>query len=394
MNRVLITDGQERSVLAACRNLRGAGYLVDAAASEHPAATHWSRFCGRRISVDDPKDDPTGFVEQLRAIVGGGGYDILIPGADASLLAISRNRERLEPFVTLGLPAPEIVERSISKAALSEYAPRVGLPVPETAVCAEPEATLRAATRLGYPVMLKSEQAVFERDGGLGKQGSAMVHDEASLVRLLPEYGRPWLVQQVRPGTLLSFAGVAADGRLLACAVSRYRRTWPPEAGSVAFSETTSPSRELRDKVGALVAALGWQGMFELELVESRGALWAIDFNPRPYGSLALAGAAGAPLPVAWCEWLQGRNGGAAETARPGYHYRWDEAEIRNLWWLLRRRRIGAALSLIRPHRRTVHAHLWLSDPLPLLARAIVLLHHRRRHLADRKASRDLLPGT
>src|SRR6266576_6332171 len=111
MPRVLITDAQERSVLAACRSLGRWGYTVDAAASERPAATHWSRFCAHRFWTSDPKDDPAEFVEELRRIVIGADYDVLIAGTDVSLLAISRGRERLEPFVKLGLPAPEIVER-------------------------------------------------------------------------------------------------------------------------------------------------------------------------------------------------------------------------------------------------------------------------------------------
>jgi transketolase len=68
MSRVLITDAQERSVLAACRSLGRRGYAVDAAASERPAATHWSRFCANRLWTSDPKAQPAEFVEELRRI--------------------------------------------------------------------------------------------------------------------------------------------------------------------------------------------------------------------------------------------------------------------------------------------------------------------------------------
>src|SRR3954452_14239729 len=117
MTRVLITDAQERSVLAACRSLARRGYAVDAAASERPAATHWSRFSANRLWTSDPRAHPAEFVEQLARIVSGGDYDVLIPGTDASLLAISRGRDQLEPHVNLGLPAPQIVEGSLSKVA-------------------------------------------------------------------------------------------------------------------------------------------------------------------------------------------------------------------------------------------------------------------------------------
>ena len=377
MTRVLITDAQERSVLAACRSLGRHGYVVDATASERPAVTHWSRFCAKRLWTVDPKAHPAEFVAELSRIVGGEDYDVLIPGTDASLLAISRGREQVESHVKLGLPAPEIVERSLSKVALLELAAQAGLPAPETAVCTEPDAVLEAARRFGYPVMLKSGDVVFERDGELRRLGSAVVHDEPSLRRLLREYGDSWLVQRVEPGTLLSFAGVMAGGRLLAPAVSRYRRTWPPEAGSVAFSETIEPPPGLSEKVHALVAAMGWEGIFELELLEAAGrSPSTLDLNPRVYGSLALADRAGAPLPAVWCDWLlQGKL--ATGAAQPGYRYRWDDAEIRRFGWLVRNGDVRSIPELARPHFRTVRAHLWRSDPLPFAARVVALLRYR-----------------
>jgi thioredoxin reductase/predicted ATP-grasp superfamily ATP-dependent carboligase len=381
MTRVLITDAQERSVLAACRSLARNGYAVDAAASERPAVTHWSRFCASRLRTSDPKAHPAQFVEELARIVSAGRHHALIAGTDASLLAISRGREQLAPHVNLGLPAPEIVERSLSKVGLLDLAAEAGIPAPETAVCFEPEAALEAAKRFGYPVMLKSGAVVFEREGQLRRLGSAVVHDEPSLERLLPEYGDSWLVQRVESGALLSFAGVMADGRLLAYAVSRYRRTWPPEAGSVAFSETVDPPAGLSDRVHALLTAMGWEGMFELELLERPGRPpFTLDMNPRVYGSLALADKAGAPLPVVWCEWLLRRRV-AARSAQPGYRYRWDDAEIRRFGWLVRHGQVDAIPELIRPRPRTVRAHLWRSDPLPLAARLIALLRHRGMRL-------------
>ena len=371
-------------MLAACRSLHGGGYIVDAAASDRPAVTHWSRSCRTRLSVTDPKDDPAGFVTELARLARDGAYDVLIPGSDAALLAISGGRERLQPLVKVGLPEHRAVESSLSKVALIDAASAAGLSVPETAVCGDSEAAVTAARRFGYPVVLKPHQSVFEGSTGLRQLGTIVVEDEDELVGLLPGHGRPCLVQRRQPGTLLSFAGVLAGGELLASAVSRYQRTWPPDAGNVSFSETVSPPPGLRRRVRELLEAIGWEGIFELELLEGPdGAAFAIDLNPRVYGSLALAGKAGAPLALIWCDWLLGRSP-TADTARPGYRYRWDDAELRSLWWLLRRARIREAISLLRPHRRTVRAHLAPSDPLPFLARMTVLFRKWIRQIRAR----------
>jgi predicted ATP-grasp superfamily ATP-dependent carboligase len=373
--RILLTDAQDRSSLAGCRSLHRAGYAVHAVASSRPAAAHWSRFCEARLVAGDPREDEAQFVEELSTIVRNASYRLLVTGSDASLLAVSRHRERFEPFVELGLPAAVVVERCMSKQALVQTAAGAGLDSPETEVCADEAAAKAAARRLGYPVVLKPRSTVFGRNGGLTQRGSSLVMDEESLISLWPGYGTPSLIQRCLDGKLVSFSGVAVDGRLLAYGVSRYGRTWPPEGGAVSFAETISAPPGLRRKVENLISALGWQGVFEVELVQHGTRFAAIDFNPRLFGSLELITRAGAPLTAAWCDWVLDLDPPESE-ARPGYRYRWEDAEARNLWRRLRDGRIRAALSILRPRRRMTRSFFRVTDPAPLVARLFLLLTH------------------
>jgi predicted ATP-grasp superfamily ATP-dependent carboligase len=369
--RVLLTDGQERSVLAACRSLRRAGYLVDATASERPAATHWSRSCGTRYMVADTLAHPRRFVEDLRRIVAADGHGALLIGTDQSLFAVSRHREQLEPLVALGLPPPDAVDRSLSNLALTEAGRSAGVPSPEIAICADRSEALEAARRFGYPVVVKPSQAVFELDGSLRKPRTLLIEDESSLSGLPDDYGSPFLLQRFESGEVFSVGGVFASGRLVAHAASRYWRTWPPHAGNVAFSETVALPGQLERAIPQFVGEMGWEGIFELELIyRPDSGFRAIDFNPRVYGSLALAASAGAPLAVSWCDRLLERERPTGN-ARPRYRYREEEGELKNLLWRLRRRRFGDALAMLRPRARTTHAHLRTTDPLPLLALAV-----------------------
>jgi len=67
--RVIITDGEERAVLGACRGLAAAGYRVSAVARERPAATHWSRSCSERFVLPDPRVSVQAFVAGLEKLV-------------------------------------------------------------------------------------------------------------------------------------------------------------------------------------------------------------------------------------------------------------------------------------------------------------------------------------
>ena len=392
--RVLITDAQDRSSLAGCRSLQRAGYAVDALATGRPAAAHWSRFCDRRLTATDPRSDSDRFTSELSDIVRSKRYRLLVTGSDASLLAISRHRERLEPFVQLALPPADVVERCVSKPALAQAAAEAGLGSPETELCADEGDARAAARRFGYPVVLKPPSTIFGRNGDVRQRAGSLVHDEASLAALLPEYGTPCLIQRRESGAVLSFSGVAAEGRVLAYGVSRYGRTWPPEGGAVSFAETIPPPNGLLQKTEDLLEVLGWQGVFELEVIERADAGFAaIDFNPRLFGSLELITRAGAPLTAAWCNWVLGR-GQIEGQARPGYHYRWEDAELRNLWRRLRRRQIRSALNLLRPQRRMARSFFRATDPAPLLARLLLLVNHRLHRVHAMGDPKDATNGS
>jgi predicted ATP-grasp superfamily ATP-dependent carboligase len=234
-------------------------------------------------------------------------------------------------------------------------------------------------------VLIKPQQTVVENNGALCRWASVFADAPEVVAAAVVRFG-PSIVQALVRGHVVSCGGVAAGGRLLACVVSRYRRTWPPQSGNVCFSETISRPPGLVERVEALVVELGWEGMFELELMEyPDGSFGAIDFNPRAYGSLALAVAAGVPLPALWCGWLLGQRLGPIQ-ARPGVRYRWEDADLRHLRWQLRARGLGRALRVMRPHRGVAHAYFRLSDPAPSLVRQIELA----RIAASRRRTRTL----
>ncbi len=378
---VLLTDAQERSAPIACESLSRAGYRVGGASCEKPAPGQWSRFCDERFAVPDPRADGRDFARAVAEAAQRGRFATVIPGSDAALAAISDHRDLFPAEVELGLPAKEVVQACMSKVSLLARAGDAGLAAPETVICANRDEAVTAAARLGYPVLLKPRRSVFAEDGDIRQRPSFLAVDEAALANELPGFGLPCLLQRHFSGALISIGGVSADGRLPGLAVSRYIRTWPPQAGSVSCSETISASADLLDRVGKFVAATGWEGIFELELIEENdGEYAAIDFNPRLYGSLALAVSAGAPLPAIWCDWLlRGRY--EEGIARAGVRYRWGDADLQHVWSFLRDGHPGAAADVLRPRRSTVGPYFRPRDPAPALARILQVLQMIKRRL-------------
>ena len=144
-------------------------------------------------------------------------------------------------------------------------------------------------------------------------------------------------------------------------------------AGAVSFGQTLSPPAGATAAVETLLRRIGWRGIFEVEyLEEGDGRRYAIDLNPRVFGWLSLATAAGANLAAVWIGSLLGQRSPVV-TAREGVRYRWEEADLAHLAWQLRRGNVRAAAAVARPHRAVVHAQFRLRDPGPLFARAVGL---------------------
>ena len=357
------------------RGLAADGFDVTVAASTPTwlAPACLSRSVSERLVVPSPLTTPEAFVDALERAVSGGSFSVLIPGADASLLRVSSGRARLEPHARLGLPAHGRVKRALDKSDLAATAVRHGLDPPLTVACADSAAALAVARDLEYPVLVKPLKTISDGVTPPQRFASIWAEDADDLLRAIAGFGGAGLVQRRDEGAVVSFAGVFAGGRLLGEAFSRYHRTWRPDAGNACYSETVAAPVGLRRQVVGLLEDLAWEGMFELELIESASDGWhAIDMNPRPYGSLALAIGAGANLPALWCRHLLGDDPDPV-AAVPGVFYRWTDADLCHGLWQLRAGNAVAAAGVLRPRRRVVHAVGRRSDPGPAVARMLEL---------------------
>jgi len=394
--RVLVTDAEERSVVAAARGLARAGYEVTVTSSQRSAAGFWSRAAKQRLLLPDARVDQLGFLEQLEDTLERQRHDVFLPGTEASMLAASAGRERLERLTHLGIPPGEVVEQSLDKGALMEVAAASGIASPKGTVSRDWTELDAAARNFGFPFVLKPQRSLVSTGDALRHFGAVLVRDELELEKRIGQFGFPVIVQHTERGApVYSFGGVYAGGRLLACVFARYFRTWPPEAGSASYAETRSLDPALTEQVASLIREIGWEGIFELELLQLEDGRFAvIDLNPRVYGSLSLALKAGANLPAIWCDWVRtGESASGVVIARPDVRYRFEDAELRNFVSMVTQARLGEALGIARPRREVAHAYFSWGDPGPLVAHAIELVKHAREQWAASRRSAAAKPA-
>jgi predicted ATP-grasp superfamily ATP-dependent carboligase len=348
---------------------------VTVSSAKRVAMAAWSRATERRITLPDAGASPEHFVDELADHVASGAWDVLVPGSEASLRPISTARGKLEPHIALGLPPHTVVLGSLDKLVLHRTAVEVGLAAPASISCENRSGALAAAEELGFPVIVKPARSFrAASDGSLEQKGPVIVREQRELDAAVRRVGEPLTVQQfVSDPRIVSCAGVRLPEGLAGFTVAQYTRTSPPGVGSAAFATTVQPPDGVRARVEDLLTQIGWEGMFELELLDQgEGRFGAIDLNPRPFGWLSLAIGAGANLPAIWCDHVLRRHTAAATDAAPGYHYRWEEGELK---YVVRhaRRLDRRALAPLRPQRNVIHACFELRDPAPFLAQSLVI---------------------
>jgi len=338
---VLVTDGgtgQGRSAVAAVRSLAAGGFrpLVTVSGPRSLAAS--SRHCA--LAVRTPRADDAGFAARIEEVAFE--HDaVVLPASDAALLALRHP-----------------VEHLVDKARLAEAAGGAGLATPP-ALSFESMAALTEAVAAGeveLPAVVKPL---------VSREPAALVRTPADAARL--DRAGPVLAQPFLQGTMRAIGGVVDDGAVLGVVQQRYLRTWPIECGtaSAAVTETVD-----EDRLRRLVALLGThRGIFQAQFIGDV----LLDVNPRVYGSMSLATAAGVNLPAIWCQALQGNRPATRRTARPGVRYRWLEGDLRHLVTRVRRREIGGRelAGAVMPHRASAHSVESLADPRPLVTRLL-----------------------
>ena len=376
--RLLLTIDEGLGSLAAVRGLRAAGYEPVVGWSRPDTYAARSRAASDSLRLPDPQVEPRAHGQAIVRATERERFAAVLPGTEPSLRALADHPVVLPHGSALGVDSPAALARATDKRLLHRLASEAGLDVLRQTVCGGGS---RAAERvdLDFPVVVKPLRSV---EPGAGAQLDVVevrpAHTPAELeaaVAQAPE--RTWLVEPLVKGTLEAICGVAWRGEAVCLMHQESPRIWPPGQGISCFARTVRRDPEREARVRALLAALGWSGIFGLQFLRVGARSYAIDFNPRVYGSLGLAVAAGQNLPAIWADLLLGRRP-VIGPYDEGVRYRVVGDDLRALARGWREGCRGTVVEALLPRRGTVHGAFRLGDPGPSLAG----LHKVRRRLA------------
>jgi predicted ATP-grasp superfamily ATP-dependent carboligase len=341
-------DGRSRSAVAAVRALGAAGYRPVVAVSGRRSVAGASRSCAGLVNL--PNASSPDYSHAVNRYLAAHPAAAVLAASDAVVVA-------------LGQPGADLVD----KAVLPKRAAAAGLRVPLTREFDGVHDLQTAADALDYPLVVKA--AIKTQ----ATETTRKIDSARGLPAALRGLSGPVVVQPFAAGAMRAVCGVLRDGRLLAAVHQEYVRIWPPDCGTASAAVTTVPDLDLEARLPELLA--GHDGVFQVQFVGDQ----VIDVNPRVYGSLPLAVAAGANLPAIACRAAEGGYHGDVVRGRPGVRYRWLEGDVRRLLHDVRDGALSprAALRAVVPRRGTAHSIESLRDPGPLLVRLIDVASRR-----------------
>jgi predicted ATP-grasp superfamily ATP-dependent carboligase len=363
MRVLIIGEPDSRTALAAVRELGQAGWTVgfgSAAPGRLAAASRWTRV---RHLVPPAERGLDAFLDAVGRAADRFGYEVILGADDASVVALSLGRAAIPATVPYG--PHDAVLAVTDKLRLSEIAARAGLQTPRTA-----PATDAAIRSWSGPMLVKCRMHWRPGPDPEPRLEALLVPGPAEAARRAEQIrrasGEP-LLQQVVRGRLMAFAAVAdRRGRLVARLQQRAEGTWPVPTGVSTRAVTVPVDPELAKKATVLLEDVGWFGLAQLQfLVAEDGDPWLIDVNPRPYGSLALARAAGLDLVDTWMRLATGRPVPAEADAAAGVRYQWLEGDLRRAWRERRGGLLTDTLDCLRQAPGAAHSVASVRDPWP-----------------------------
>lgn len=356
MAAVLVTDGDQRSALAAVRSLGRAGHTVFVCSTRTKSLAGASRHAREEAAVPSPLERPGPFVDALARLAARWAIDVVLPMTEPSILAVLESRDALAG-VRIPVPDLERFRAICDKAAVLEAAGSLGIAVPAQHRLESP-AERGDTGGLSFPLVVKPTRSVAGAEGQRIKVGVGHAYDARALdsvLRSLPRSAYPVLLQERIVGPGVGIFLLVWHGRTLAAFAHRRIREKPPSGGVSVYRESIALDPALLERSLDLLKAFDWEGvaMIEYKCDARTGTAYLMEINGRFWGSLQLAIDAGVDFPAMLVEAALDREPTPVDSYRTGARSRWWWGEVDHLLARLRAPAVTASVPGEPPAGRT-----------------------------------------
>jgi predicted ATP-grasp superfamily ATP-dependent carboligase len=365
--RVLVSQSGMKHTLGLMRHLSLAGHEVTGVGTGWRNRAGWSRYPAGFVAGNEKAEDR--WLEDLTAYLRKAPTDVYVPmGFPVNEFAV-RNHSAFAGLCGVAVPDEERFSLAKDKLRMAQLATELGVGTPSTHEVKSRAEAEALATGLTFPVVIKGR---FETGGQRVLAVARTAED------FLPEFDRLCaefaltdgdlpIIQEFVPGTGWGFFAFYQHGRCRRVFMHRRVRELPASGGSSTCAESVRD--ESLEKAGRLMLDhLHWHGaaMVEFRKDDRDGTFKLMEINPKFWGSLELALAAGADFGSDYVKAAAGEEvpEHGSNDYRSGLRYCWPFDG--DLLHAMERPRHAVAVFADMFNPRTAR-NAWLRDPLPLL---------------------------
>jgi len=371
---VFLTDAHWRKSLAAVRALGVNGIRITAGESTRLATAAFSRYCHRTVVYPSPLFNPADFVYFLLRELSRHSYQMLLPMEDETTFLISKFHSEFSRRTYLPIPSFEKLQFANRKDKILKLAEDKGIPIPKTWYIDDITQLNDLKASLPYPVVIKPKNSAGAVGVSYPKNSDELIKQYLTIHQRFPYP----LIQERIPshgnGYGASFL-MGKSGDVKASFVHKRLREYPVTGGASTLRESVR-NDDVRDMAHTLLKALDWFGvaMVEFKMDPRDGIPKLMEINPRFWGSLSLAVAAGVNFPYLLLKMSRGENFKPVEHYQIGKKCRWFlPGDILHFIFNPKRMDLLPGFFFFF-YKKTSYDILSLKDPLPILGRMLTPL--------------------
>jgi len=371
---VFLTDAHWRKSLAAVRALGVNGIRVTVGESTRLATAAFSRYCHRTIVYPSPLFNPSDFVNFLSGELSRHSYRMLLPLEDETTFLISKYYSEFSKRTYLPIPSIEKLQFANRKDEILKLAEDKGIPIPKTWYIDHIAQINDLKDSLPYPVVIKPRKSAGAVGVSYPKDSDEFIKQYLTIHQRFPYP----LIQELIPSRGSGYGAsflMGENGEVKASFVHKRLREYPVTGGASTLRESVRHD-DVRDMAHTLLKALDWFGvaMVEFKMDPRDGIPKLMEINPRFWGSLSLAVAAGVNFPYLLYKMSRGENFKPVEHYQIGKKCRWLlPGDI--LHFIFNPKRVSLLPEFFNFwDRKTSYDILSLKDPMPILGRMLTPL--------------------
>ncbi|MBR9678775.1 MAG: ATP-grasp domain-containing protein [Nanoarchaeota archaeon] len=307
MNKIFITDGDNKVTLLIARQLARKGIIVDVGASHKKSIAFYSKYVNKKIIYPNYLTETEKFKKNIIKIIKKNDYDLIIPLKEPVIKILYDIQDKIPKNTKLALPDQKIWMKTFDKLETIKQAEKCNVKTPRTIYETDINKIKKTTKNWNYPLVIKSRYSWNFTKKGPKYAYREYAYDEKDLETKFKKYskinGIP-LIQEYIKGVGKGMFYLVNKKQIIAKFAHQRIREEPPDGGASVCRKSVKINEKLDKDSVKLLKQIDWYGPAMVEFRCDEKENYLLEINGRFWGSLPLAVFSGVNFPYLYYQIL------------------------------------------------------------------------------------------